>query len=442
MALDVASFTKSLKSLSLFTTKETVLVAVSGGLDSVVLCHLLKEAGQNISIAHVNYGLRGIESDLDEAFVETLAKKLSSTFYLKKIDAKSEIYNATRGVQEVARDIRYRWFSELIVEHKISFLLTAHHKNDQAETMLHQFLRGGFLSALRGMKSINGNVVRPLLSFSREEILSYAKLHGIAWREDASNSSKIYTRNKIRHEVLPILESLNPALVDSLAKRAALFSEAEQLVNDFISKDILKFIHRDAGTIAIPLNWLKSYSYKHLMMWQLLEPFNFSTSQVYEALQLIDAQKGSRIESSTHQIWRESENMLITERLAAKSVELFIDAIPATINLEPALHLTRCNLTDVSFEKDQSKVFIDFDKLVFPLVIRNWREGDRFVPLGMKGNQKLSDFLMHQHVETNQKQSVLVLESGGQIAAVIGYRISENFRIAAYSREALRIVLG
>lgn len=440
MLLNRIHFSKVIRSFNLFASEDVVLVAVSGGIDSVVLCHLLHESQQRFSIAHVNYGLRGAESDGDEEFVQSLAAQLNVACFVHRENRSTEEHIPS-GIQEWARDIRYSWFVKLLRDHKMKFVLTAHHQNDQAETILHQFIRGGTLAALRGMLNVQGEVIRPLLEFSREEIVRYATERELKWREDSSNEKSVYSRNLIRNEFMPMLKKLNPALTDSLTKRAAILQEAEALVSRSIAQiiDQQKLIRPEG--IFIPVPWFERFEYKRLLLWQLMEPLGFSSGQVNEALDLIQSQKGRRIESLDHQLWRQEKELVLRPKNMLEARMVVIDALPQIVHLERTITLSRRVLSDVYFSNDQSEVFMDYDKVKLPLIIRTWKAGDQFVPLGMQGTQNVSDFLIHRKVPSYEKNQILILETNGEIAAIIGYRISELYRITDSTLNALSIVL-
>ncbi len=434
------NFSNVIRSFDLFSSNESVLVAVSGGLDSVALCHLLALTNQKFSIAHVNYGLRGDESDSDEKFVVALAEKLGVECFVHHAN-RDENVELKKGIQEWARDARYKWFQQLNIEHNIKYVLTAHHQGDQSETILHQFFRGGTLAALRGMKMIQGDVLRPLLNFSREEIMRFAIENNLKWREDSSNAKSDYTRNLLRNEIIPVLKKVNPRLEESLAKRASIFSEAESLVTKFIHQIIeeQKIIRNDG--IFITIDWLLQFEYKQLLMWQLMEPTGFSSFQVDDALNLLSSQKGKRIDSQSHQLWKQESELVIRKRNSDELDLVIIDTLPANVFLRKTIGLSRRVLSEVHFAKDQSEVFLDYAKLSFPLIIRTWKAGDVFTPLGMSGKQKVSDFLIQSKVASYDKQHILVLESNGEIAAILGHRISNDFRITDISSSALGIVI-
>ncbi len=419
--------------------KNVVLVALSGGIDSVVLCDLLSKCDVNFAIAHMNFNLRGEESLRDEKFSESIAKKYHAPFHIKRISVESETLIPGKSTQEAARILRYGWFQELMTQHGIPHLMTAHHKDDQAETILYQFIRGGTLAALRGMKTINGTLFRPLLFFSREEICEYAKANDLKWKEDSSNAKVKYARNYIRHEILPRLVGMNPGIIDSISKRAAIFEEAERLVDQVITEDLRNHISQSASNSSLEIDWLSNYAYRRLLLWKFLEPFHFTSGQVDDAIGLMNSNPGARIESSTHEFWKEDGKLVLTEKQKRIDVKVWVDELPFSFRNVVEIELAECSMDEVRFEKNQSVMFLDLDKMKFPLLIRSWTYGDKLRPLGMKGQQLVSDLLIQNKIPMRQKANVLVVESEGVIVAVAGFRIDDQFKLDENSHRVLRV---
>lgn len=439
MQLNANNFLKNLNSITAPKTNVKILVGASGGVDSMVLCDLLFANKINFEIAHVNYGLRGEESNLDQLIVEEFAKKNQITFHLLKITDQEKESIPKNGIQKWARDLRYNWFEKIRIENQCDFIAVAHHGNDQAETILHQFIRGGTFAALRGMKSQRDQIIRPLLSFTKAEILEYANANKIAWREDASNNKNIYTRNKVRNELIPLAQEINPAIVDSLMERAILFSEAEQLIHFTLQKEISKNVVDDNSKQTFNTNWIILHPYKHLLLWEILQPYNFSPEQIEEAFLLRNSHSGAAIYSSTHILLHDRDQFIIAEQSKSEDISITIDQFEFQINQPIILSGKITPGEDVRFSSDLSIAFLDADKLKLPLKVRKWREGDKFKPLGMTGHQKVSDFLIQQKMSVLDKQNVLVLLSDDKILWICGMRISEDHKINEHSKHALRL---
>lgn len=438
MPLDSFSFQKQISKNQLFTKDDLLLLAVSGGMDSMALTHLLQGLGYKLHIAHVNFGLRSEESEADEKFVRQFAEQYKIPFHIKRVEP--DAFDSSRlGVQETARNIRYTWFKEIADEIAARYIVLAHHKNDQSETILHQFLRGGMLRALSGMRLKHENLVRPLLPFSRDEIASYAKDSGIEWRDDSSNNSSKYTRNFIRLEVVPMLKRVNENVTHSLANRAVLFSEIEQLVEEKLEADIKNHITAEQGRIVIPTPWFSSYPFKQILLWHLLEKHHFSSAQMSDVLSLLNAQSGSFVESATHQVYRDRESLLIVAKTNREGKEYLIESLPFSTD---GISISEVNLSEVHFG-DKRIQYVDYDKISFPLLLRPWQEGDKINPLGMKGTQKVSDILIQQKVALTDKSEVMVIqEASGNLLAILGRRISEPHKISDSTTRFLRIAFG
>jgi tRNA(Ile)-lysidine synthase len=437
MTLNVQSFNRELESIFVFEPIQEVLIAVSGGIDSMVLCDLMLKSKKSFSIAHVNYALRGKESEEDAQFVLDYASKNNIRIFIKKLE--KDPLTGSSGVQEKAREIRYAWFQEIMNEHQISYLFTAHHQNDQCETILFQFIRGGTFSALRGMLQKSDALIRPLLHYSKIEIAHYAEENEIAWREDVSNQTNKYTRNKFRHDIIPLLEDVNPGLVESLSNRAIIFNEAEQFLQSALQLEIEQHAQLKDELVVLPLNWLKQTKHPHLLLWQLLEPYAFSSHQVEEVIKLLYAHNGSRIESVSHQVWKREETLEICEIAETNAQPITITSVPFETDWFGKLKLSVIDPSAVSYDVTGVNQYIDINKLTFPLVLRSWKVGDRIQPLGMSQFQKISDLFIQMKIPNHKKGKIPIIESENEIVAVAGCRISENYRLHSGSKQVLHI---
>ncbi len=437
MRLDKFSFQKQIEKKQLFLKSDVLLVAISGGMDSMVLVHLLFSNGYQIQLAHVNFGLRGEESDGDENFIREYAAKNNITLHLKRA-TEEEFNQENAGTQEAARNIRYRWFDDLVSENQIERVLLAHHQDDQSETILHQFLRGGMLPALRGMHEKSNRYVRPLLSFSKKEIENYATIHQLKWREDSSNQTSKYTRNFIRHEVMPVLQKVNADVKESIASRSVVFGEMEKLVNDVIQKDIQLNVLLENKKQLVSTEWLSSYSYHNLFLWQWLSNYGFTSSQMQDVLSLIESQSGLRVESKTHVLHKDRGHLELTTIAITNQVFYNIVSLPFESS---ELSLQEVNLSEVRFDNRLIQ-YIDLDKVEFPLIVRTWKEGDRINPLGMTGSQKVSDVLVQQKISITEKPNVLiVLDNINKTIAIPGLRVSNLVKIDNSTQRILKIEL-
>jgi tRNA(Ile)-lysidine synthase len=430
------AFKNILSDFALFRAEDEILVAVSGGLDSVVLCHLLHQCGQKMALAHVNYGLRGSESDGDELLVRALAQQLECKAFF--LDAKKEMSSSEKGVQQVAREIRYQWFNELQREHHIQFLLTAHHLNDQIETILFQYLRGGMWSSLRGMLPLNDRIFRPLLTFQRKELIAFAEEHKLEWREDSSNQTDDYQRNYLRHQVLPLLLHINPNLEQSIASRASLFREGELLQEKTIQNELRGYFEKSGSENAILKTDLLNCPWPRLVLYHWLKPHGFSSGEIDAVMDLIPAQKGKYISSGEHRIWSNAEHLTLVGALDADAAYIVIEQLPWN-SPDGAIILDLCSPSDVRFDVGSALLYADFDLIRMPLICRDWQAGDVFQPFGMTGKKKVSDYLMQEKVSAEKKASIKILTSQEKVVAIPGYRIAESFRLKNETKMVLRI---
>jgi tRNA(Ile)-lysidine synthase len=434
MRLDSQSFYKHIQKHELFGKDELLLVAVSGGLDSMVLVHLLSQAGYRFHIAHVNFGLRGEESDGDEQFVIDFSNQHQiplHVYHASDVDFKSD----KSSIQEDARKLRYRWFRELKKVIDAYAIVLAHHQDDQSETILHQFVRGGMLAALRGMHSKHDDLVRPLLTFSRNEILEYAQSNKVAWREDSSNASSKYTRNFIRHDVMPMLEKINPDIRASLAERATIFHEMEHMVEHTTQALLESMLTTSNGHSSLDIDELTASPYQQLLLWKWLSPAGFSTAQLQEVQSIFSAQSGSRVESATHIVLKDRETLKLYPKSKQEHHEEVIDELPYASDLISISNVTR---DEVRFD-DTYIQFVDKDKLHFPLVLRPWREGDKWQPYGLRGTQKISDFLVRKKISVLEKPEVRVLVDANDTIIATRWRISELVKVDAHSSHVVRM---
>jgi len=417
------------------------LLALSGGVDSMVLAHLFLASKIPFEAAHVNFGLRGEESDGDEKMVKSYCRERGILLLVKRVDAQRESLLLKTGIQETARALRYRWFRQLLSERKLTHIFTAHHKDDQAETMLFNFIRGTGINGLYGMKEVDGDLVRPLLSISKKEVLDYARHHKIKYREDSSNASVKYSRNRIRLNVMNELHEINPGLSNTLFHSSKIYHEAARLIHQSISDELGRKLRIYADRQVLEIAWLSGYSFPRLLLWHWLKSAGFTSLQMEDVLDLLTSQPGKFVESTTYRLLRDREFLLLHQKKANAFIEVPINENDAEILQPVHLIIEKKTADEISFNTTSPEAWLDIDTLTFPLVVRRWREGDRFQPQGMKGSKKISDFMVSQRLSSLDKDFTFVLESAGEIAWLIGHRISEKFRITNLTQQALHLVL-
>lgn len=421
---------------------DSILAAVSGGIDSMVMYNLLHKAGFKIAVAHCNFGLRGEESDADEQFVKYQCLMSGVAFHSIKFDTIDYAKEYKLSTQVAARELRYNYFDELVKEYKYTKVAIAHNLNDVSETLLLNLTRGTGIKGLAGIKASNGNVIRPLLFATRQEIEIFSQQHDIKFREDSSNSTTKYKRNFIRHKIIPELKQLNPVVDRSIAFTANHIQEAIWLVEEQIDRIRKSVVTVNGNDVLFSIDQLRKERCASFFMVEELSNYGFSPSSASQVVDLINSESGRRVESQSHAIYRDRNNLILVERKSSMNDCLSIDAsirkIETPINLNIDLF---DDVTNLLIERNPSVALIDFDKLKFPLSLRVWADGDKFMPFGMNGYKKISDFLVDNKVPMHKKSNVYVLLSGNEIVWVIGYRIDNRFRIDKGTKKVLRFEL-
>ena len=418
-----------------FLKEKKLLIACSGGIDSVVLTRQLKELNFTISLAHCNFKLRGKESDGDEEFVIKLADKLSIQVFTKSFQTKKYASEKKISTQMAARDLRYHWFEELLKKHSFDYLITAHHLGDDLETFFINLSRGTGLRGLTGIPNVNEKIVRPFLEFSREEILKYTKEKNINWREDSSNASTDYLRNKLRLEVLPAYTKLNDSVLRNFQQTQKHLNDSLLLVEDYmiLIKNLL--VTETNEGIEININQLQELPNTKALLYELLFAYGFTAWN--DVLDLLTAQTGKQIFSNTHRLLKNRNVLLLTE-VSEEMVSESIFISKETKTIETPIKLKFEKVSDVS-ELNNKISYFDCQKLKFPLELRKWKEGDYFYPFGMKGKKKLSKFFKDEKLSLVAKEKVRVLCSEKVIIWVVGIRPDNRFKVNENTQEILKI---
>jgi tRNA(Ile)-lysidine synthase len=411
------------------------IVGFSGGADSVALVHVLSNMGVRLHLFHMNYGLRGEESEEDMAFCQRFATEQGLPLAVVRAEDVQSNWKEKRNLQEAARDLRYQCMKQLANELGASWMAVAHHQADQAETILHQFVRGGHLAALRGMPEQRDQLIRPFLHVPKELIEDYVQELELPFRTDSSNANTKYTRNKIRHELMDALRELNPDIVSSVAERAPYFAEMEQMMLAETNAALSSMAHQD----TLDLSWFQNYPYKRVLLWQWLKPHGFGPHAVDAALQLLHSETGACVKSNTHELWREREALVLRPQLqtAFQETLLFPGNIGEELNV--ALSMRLIDVRDVDFSNKKA-IYLDMTKIAWPICLRTWRTGDRIVPFGMNGSQKVSDALTQAKVPSSERATALVLcDNQEETIWVLGHKVSNLFRVDNQTHEVLEI---
>ncbi|HSI68954.1 MAG TPA: tRNA lysidine(34) synthetase TilS [Gillisia sp.] len=413
-----------------------LLLAVSGGVDSVVLAHLCKKAKLDFSIAHCNFNLREDESDADEEFVMELGDALEVEVFSESFDTAAYAEEAGISIQMAARDLRYDWFEDLRGTLKYDFILTAHHANDDLETFIINLVRGSGLEGFTGIKARNNKIIRPFLTFSRREIEAYARENHISWREDSSNASSKYMRNRIRHQVIPVLEDLNPQLLQSFTLTQEHLQESFDLLEDYVGLLYSEIVSKTEHGYSLKINVLQKVPNTRAVLYHLLKTFGFTEwNDVHD---LLKAQPGKMVFSATHRLIKDREYLLLTEKPSETEDRVYEISEGEEIVMLPPGTFSIEEVEDIG-ETAPNVLYVEREKLEFPLVLRKWQEGDLFYPFGMKGKKKISDFFKDKKLSLPEKENTWLLCSGDRIAWVVNHRADARFAVTDPSRKILKI---
>lgn len=425
-------FSLFLKENVLYKAGDTWLLGMSGGIDSMVLGHLLLSAGIPFQVAHCNFQLRGEDSDLDEIFVERWCEKNKLVFHVKRFDL-----SKAKNIQKTARDVRYEWFAELLTTENLNKLATAHHASDNVETLFINLLRGAGNRGWAGIPLHDEFVVRPLLFASKTQIESFAEKEKIEFRQDSSNTEDKYLRNKIRHHLIPVLCDLDADSETKISQNQLRLQASNKLLSDLVFNVNANSIeHIAENEVKIYHRNLKPSNHTSLVLFELLRDFGFDWNQVRDVLAVETS--GALFKSDTHELLVDRDFLLIRpdERTDLNDRVYLIEENQLEIVEPLPLFFSKSRTSEIRLSNNSSMAIVDFDKLTFPLQIRLWQQGDRFTPLGMKGSKKLSDFFIDLKLNNFEKESVYVIESANEIVWVIGYRISDLFKITPKTRNA------
>jgi len=424
-------FREVFKILSVGEATSPTILAVSGGIDSVVMAYLFQASEIPFSIVHCNFQLRDEESDIDEKFVVDLGEEMEAEVMVKRFETEKYAIDNGVSIQMAARDLRYEWFNELATKND-SKVAIAHHANDVAETMLYNLAKGTGLAGLHGIAEDDGIFIRPMLWAKKEEIEDFARDNGIDWRDDSSNESEKYMRNIIRKKVVPELERVNPAFISTNLRNAARIKDAERFVQHSINQ--LAIAEEKDGHIYIKKDALFRLPGSRSVLYQLINDYGFSYDQVISIEK--SQERVGAIFITKNWILNIDRDYLIISKSEGNPIERLVHLEEHLIDLEEiTLKAEVKNADGYSIKYDNQVAALDLEKLNFPLLVRNWQQGDSFSPLGMQGKKKVSDFLIDEKVPVNLKRKILVLISGNEVVWVVGHRISEHFKITPQTKE-------
>ena len=433
-------FRKFIAENNLTNPGDRILLAVSGGIDSMVMTHLFLRLDHNMGIAHCNFSLRDEESDKDEEMVRKFAGEHNIPFFSTRF--KTKIFAKENGlsVQMAARELRYIWFEKIRSENLFDKIAVAHNLNDNIETLIINLTRGTGIAGLTGMRPISNRIIRPLLFASRKDITEYCLQNQITFREDKSNSDTKYTRNKIRHLVLPVLKEINPSIETTLSETAERFTGINEMIAEYISGIMEKVSEKKNESIIFNINLLKPYLNNKTRLFELFRPYGINTAQTEDLINIFNGTTGGQVFTDSHRIIRNREEIIVSRLSAVNETDYVITDICGFRNVPVITSAEYIDITSKSkIPSDKSIACIDSEKILFPMTIRKWRAGDHFYPLGMKQKKKLSDYFIDNKYSRIDKEEKLILESAGEIVWIVGDRIDDRFRITSSTKKGLLI---
>jgi tRNA(Ile)-lysidine synthase len=436
MMLPDKKFVDFIDKNGLFGYDGTLLAAVSGGMDSVLMVHLLQSSGYKFAIAHCNFKLRGTEADADQQFCKQLAQQLNVPFHTVNFDTQ---YHATANkisIQMAARELRYQWFEQLRQQFNYTAIALAHHQNDTIETILLNLVRGTGIAGLHGILPKNGRLVRPMLFLSRQEIASLVRANGYQYVEDSSNASSKYARNKLRHEVIPKLQELNPSLEKTFESNLKHFRELETLLELRLAEIKETLLIVDGDEIQLSLPGINALNPQRLLLFKLLEQYGFNATTVDDLIAGLGKHPGKIFESAGFRLILDRDKLIITPKGNV------VDQAISINETDSAVYYGKYKLTVVHDDSplivrdNPLAVSVDTDRLIYPLSIRGWKEADSFCPLGMKTRKKMSDFFISLKIPVHQKTAVPLLVNGnGDMIWVGGYRLDDRYKVTENTKK-------
>ncbi|MBT8245747.1 MAG: tRNA lysidine(34) synthetase TilS [Winogradskyella sp.] len=440
-------FSTHIKSNLSFLKNTRLVIAISGGIDSVVLAHLCNQFDLNFVLAHCNFNLRGKESDTDEDFVLELSEELNVEAFIQRFDTEAYAKENKCSIQMAARELRYDWFNDLAEQLEFDYILTAHQADDNLETFLINFTRGTGINGLTGIPTINENIVRPLLPFSREQVEDYAKDQNIKWREDSSNSSRKYLRNKLRHEVIPILKEINPQLLDSFQNMLENLNDTADIVEESLNAVAKRaIVDINESGVSYKVSEFKKVNNSKAYLFEMFKDYGFT--EWNNVVNLLDAETGKYVTSNAYKLTKHRKLLILSDLVDRPNKKENVTLSMSKHQIESSDALFETPIGNLKFEKvsnllkpTKNTIFIDKEKLKFPLKLRLWKKEDIFHPSGMKGKKKVSKYLKDEKLKPSEKENTWVLTSENKTIWVIGRRADERFIANEKSKNILKIEL-
>lgn len=436
----ITDFNNFISENELFSPSDKILLAVSGGIDSMVMASLFNSQKYNIGIAHCNFSLRGEESDKDEELVRSYAAENEIPFHVIRFDTRLFANENGLSVQMAAREMRYKWFEEIRNEFGYDYISVAHNLNDNIETLLINLIRGTGLAGMAGMKPVINKIVRPLLFATRNDILAFRNEHKIMFREDQSNSDTKYIRNKIRHLIIPVLKEINPSIETTLNETAERFSGLNEAVTEYIDQLRRRISEEKEQFTIFRISELLQHSDNKAIVFELFKPFGITNSLLADMIKVINGKTGCLLITETHRIIKNRNEIIIADLKKGGDISYTIESAQDMIKFPGISSAKYVTITrNYEIPSDRRSALIDAGEISFPVLIRKWKPGDYFYPLGMNQRKKLSDYFIDNKYSVFAKENIYVIVSDEKIVWIIGDRIDDRFKITKNTKEGLLI---
>jgi tRNA(Ile)-lysidine synthase len=436
MMLPDKGLTDFIAKYSLFTKADTVLAAVSGGMDSVLMVHLLKSSGYKFAIAHCNFTLRGAEADADQQFCEQLARQLGVPFHTVSFNTQHHATINKISIQIAARDLRYQWFEQIRQQCNYTAIALAHHQNDTIETILLNLVRGTGIAGLHGILPKNGWLVRPLLFLTRDEIERLIKENGLNYVEDSSNASTKYARNKLRHEVIPKLRELNPSLEKTFENNLKHFRDLETMLELRLAEVKQRLLVFHGDETHLPIDAVKQLNPQRLLLFKLLQDYGFNVTVIDDLISALDKHSGRTFESVNYKLISDRDKLIIAPKDTTVIENVGINVSDTTVNYGSYKLALLHDDSPLIIKNNPMAVSVDAEKLIYPLTVRTWQQTDSFQPLGMATRKKLSDFFIGLKIPLHKKSTIpLIINGNGDIIWIGGLRLDDRYKVTENTKK-------
>jgi tRNA(Ile)-lysidine synthase len=433
-------FIAYIKKENLFQSTDKLLLAVSGGVDSVVLCALCKQAGYNFSIAHCNFKLRGEASDRDEQFVQGLAEKYGVSFYSTSFNTEVIAAETKKSIEETARNLRYQWFETLRSENNYNHIITAHHADDNIETVVMHFFRGTGIKGLRGILPKQNKIIRPLLFARRADLEAFVSTNQLAFVTDHTNAENDYTRNYFRNTLLPLVSKSFPEVKENMLKNIQRFTETEILYRQSVDLHLKKLLEQKGNEVHIPVLKLLKTIPLATIVYEIIKAFGFTAHQTEEVVGLLKSETGKYVESASHRIIKNRNWLIIAPVVIMEAQHILIEnTVKRIVFAGGEIAIEKIATDKVNLNSSPSIAMLDAGEISFPLLLRKWKQGDYFYPLGMQKKKKVNRFLTDQKLSLTQKENTWVIEMNKKIIWLAGLRIDDRFKTTPQTRQVLKL---